>query len=545
MPPRKLDASIAGQSPIVEETIAEPQRIRATMLYLASQQPSVRLRAGGRVIPGRLGENGEILDGWNQPAPRDPPFELEIDGVHAFYLARWTSASPSDDLPDCMVRFRSRRERRVPAPSRLVANVKLAGKSHECRLVNVSMHGMAFDLDSGPVPGAGEHLDTIGVHWKGGTPLEVTGRVAGIANHGNGRTRLGIALEDGAGSTRWRGALSGLLYPKTTVASATPEALWELYERSGYFGLSGKTPADFRPLRSAFADAQRRLAAAPDIGAMFCWSSPVRLEGAFLHLEVWDRSWLAYQLARRHDDRPLEAADDAGLHDLYRHCYEYVHHGTSARWIVCYIQDSARFTKRVNLELAARHSASGEACVVPFRAIELDTDGNGTPPSVREARTDDIAALREVLARRRPAAYLGATGLDREGLDLGPVVHRWAEAGFARSRRVLIAEAGGTSAAAILETADDGLHLFGLLDMVRLVPLRPGCAALYPALIEAARHHYRSLGKARFVYFQEDEGDAGAIGGRDLGGASYVILSANLVPELLEHLEIVTYHPAA
>jgi hypothetical protein len=536
-----------GQSAIVEETILDEERIRATMRYLASQQPSVRLRAGGRIMRGRLNETGAILDGWNESVPNQPPFDLEIDGMHAFYVAHWPTGSPADGPPDRLVRFRSRRERRVAAPARLYASVDLGGQKQECRLINLSLRGLAFDIDPGaPLPAKGQALEEIGIHWKGGTPLEVSGKIAGITQLPDGRARCGVALEDGLGSTRWRGAVSGLLYPRTTVASVPADALWELYERSGYFGLSGKTPEDFRHLRSAFAETQRRLACAPEVGAVICWSSSSRLEGAVLHLEVWEGSWLSFQLARRHDDRPLGAADDAGLHDLYRHCYEYVHQAGQPRWIVSYIQDSARFTKRVNLELAERHAATGNACVVPFRAIELDTDGNGVSPLVREANAIDRAAIRAKLLSRRPAAYLAATGLDQPDLELGAVVDRWADAGFARSRRVIVAENAGASAAAILESADEGLHLFGLLDMVRVVPLRPGAHRVFPVLLEAARAYYRRLGKSRFVYFLEDEGEehVPALGGRDLGAASYVVLSASLVPELLEHLEIVT-HPAA
>jgi hypothetical protein len=98
-------------------------------------------------------------------------------------------------------------------------------------------------------------------------------------------------------------------------------------------------------------------------------------------------------------------------------------------------------------------------------------------------------------------------------------------------------------AAAIVETADDGLHLFGLFDSVRLFALSSGGERAYGALLAAAQRWYGSMEKGSFVAFLEDGVEIqpkALAGAEDLGLADFVVLSSEHLPELLEHVYEIT-----
>ena len=106
-----------------------------------------------------------------------------------------------------------------------------------------------------------------------------------------------------------------------------------------------------------------------------------------------------------------------------------------------------------------------------------------------------------------------------------------------RERTVLVATENGTAvAAAILEAGEDGLHLFGLLDCVRLFPLVAGGERRFNDLLRAAGAWYEGLGKTKFVLFDEwnTEVDAG-LRPTHLGSAICAILSDRLIPDYLDH----------
>jgi hypothetical protein len=78
---------------------------------------------------------------------------------------------------------------------------------------------------------------------------------------------------------------------------------------------------------------------------------------------------------------------------------------------------------------------------------------------------------------------------------------------------------------------------------VRIFPLTVDGRLAYPALLEAVRAWYRAQGKTRFTYFADDPEDPDAVareGAEDLGLADMIIMPVDLLPELLEHLFVLT-----
>jgi hypothetical protein len=202
----------------------------------------------------------------------------------------------------------------------------------------------------------------------------------------------------------------------------------------------------------------------------------------------------------------------------------------------------------VYYDLADRYRSQGRASVTPFRAVEIDCH---QPISADEqydvgpARPSELAALAARIRSKRPAIYVEATGLAAPDLSIDPIVTEWQAAGLMRARHVLVVRgpSGWPVAGAVIDAVDDGIHLFGLLDMVRVYPLVEGGSAAYPALLTASQSWFRALGKQRFSYFADEEDDplaAGRPGCSDLGSAFVTILPVTLLPELLEHVFTLT-----
>ncbi len=93
---------------------------------------------------------------------------------------------------------------------------------------------------------------------------------------------------------------------------------------------------------------------------------------------------------------------------------------------------------------------------------------------------------------------------------------------------------------AVAELAEEGVHLFALFHAVRLLALE-GAPSRLPTLLEDARDWYQGLGKEKFVLFLEDPwpgvADTGLV---DLGAADTTVLSADLLPDQLEHIWEIT-----
>jgi hypothetical protein len=102
---------------------------------------------------------------------------------------------------------------------------------------------------------------------------------------------------------------------------------------------------------------------------------------------------------------------------------------------------------------------------------------------------------------------------------------------------------GEVIAAAIAELGEDGAHLYGLIDLTRIYLFRLDAHRRVPELLDEVRHFYAEHGKTSFVLFREEgtELDLSSLQvQQDLGFADMSILSANLLPELLECLHEIT-----
>jgi hypothetical protein len=538
------------------EHVRDPDRVARIMSLLRDTEATVTVQGTGGDGPsvrGRMDRSGTLLLPWDRMQRLAAPLRVWACGYNSVYELVWPDSAAFSATPQEIVRVRRRRHRRVAAPRRVTVEFQhpLWPELTAVRsVVDVSADGLAFRSDTADdalFPGLPL---TISVEWKRGRRY----RFRAVVRHctpgsKNAEDVCGLSLHpaDVQTAKEWHDELEPLLHP-STYRSPDAGDLWDLYAESGYFRLSEKEPPEFAPLHRAFVRQRARLARHPEVGAHFGCDVAGQLQAAVGQIETWTGSWLIFQGARRSSGRPLAAAGDDVLRDLYLHAYEHVAARSEARHLVSFVQDVARFSKRCQHELGVRLSRSSAATVTPFRAIEMRVGDLHVPAlpagiTLAQASPSERELTAHAIARSRPPTYVEGTGLAGRRLELGGVATRWRAAGLQRSREVLVArDRGVTEAAIVLDAADDGVHLFRLLDVARFVPLSETARSYLPALLGAAARWYARLRKQTFVYFEEAEGVPELLdpAARDLGVAHCIVLPIELLPEQIEHVFEIT-----
>jgi hypothetical protein len=567
---RLLDRLLAHGGALVEEehviereTIRAPERIRTVLHAAFANRCHARLRLpadatsyGTRLLASRLEPDSDTPLQW-EPDERwpDPPFEISIDGYMSQVQFQVTRAENVDGflavpLPGELVRVRSRRQRRVGAPQGVTVSFRHPRwPSVRVRRAvrNVSPDGLLFSTNAiKDVVYPGLTLDAITVNWQDRLICAMTGVACHVSDDIDGEAQLaGVELRfsDRDERAHWEELVDRLLYPNTRADGTWSEQIWDLYRSSGYFGLSHKTEAEFAAQRESFRAMAPRLART-DLGARVVWPSARGLEASVSTLRVYEHSCIPFALARQPGRVPLRYPGRVILRDIYLHGFERLARWPDLRWLIVWVQKEGRFSRLVHFDMALRYSDIGRADILHFRAIEIDCDVRARAPvpddvQLAPATAGDVDAFFDAIKKTRSQLDREAHDLVPERFDVARLKRSWSQVGLHRERQLIVARRRGRAvAAALLEAADDGLHLFCLLDLARLFALEPGGEALFPALLDAARAWYAELGKPRFIYFCEET--AAPPGLRDLGEADAIVLPSELLPELMEHLYEVT-----
>lgn len=504
------------------------------------------MRLAARLDP----ERGLLMEWDPRWAEISGPYEICVEGPFStitFVEDSLTWQGPP--LATELHQTRQRQMRRVAAPSG--ARVILAGldsddpyKTYELKLLDVSFGGVAAALDpSLPHLQRGSRVPEVVVTWKGGPGL----RFEGSVRHRSASTipdqeLIGLQLSGApdAQRERWAREVENLLYPTTRSFGHNYQSIWDLFEASGYFDLSGgrRETLDFQLLRSAFENAYFKLASAPDLGCMVSFESPTRVEATLAGLRVWSKSWFGLQMARNADRPHLVNSDSAPLRDIHFHVYERAGANDELDWLVGYVRDDAGFSKVLHREFVLTMPG---AVGVPFEVWRFPVTMMGDPfiSNVHTATDEQISELLRRLVDLRPRAYLEAHDLLPETFHQEALRDDWYFHGLMRERSALVAmERGRIVAVAILDAVENGLHLYGLLDAVRLFELEPGGRYHFPSLLLTANEWFYTLGKSNFVCFDE-EGHAEvmrSMGAKSLGTGMVTMLPRISTPDLLERI---------
>jgi hypothetical protein len=497
---------------------------------------------------------------WELVGPwADPPFICEVVGYNSVFQIPVRQAHRHDGLlvvprPDEILRVRHRRFRRVAAPAAwtLSSPTLAAAGCHRPCLRDICVRGLSFLIDpSADRLAPGRSLPDLEIRVNGADPVALVGDICHVSKGLPGERHvcgLRARPRTPADEVRWHDLVDQALFPTARVGEDWSPACWALFEATGYFQLSDKDPSHFLPLREAYSRTSRQLASVPGIGCRVVWpAGDGTVQASLSILKVYQGSWFGFQMAKLRGDAPGPVPSGLVLREIHLRAYEQAQRDPDLRWVIGYCQDKPIWSRLAHHEFTARHAPSDQACVVRFRAVEIPCSGPAAARAeavdVGPATPQDVTALLRVLQRLRPRPYLEAFDMVPDRFDLASIKSAWGRANLARERATLVARRNGEPvAAAVLEDAEEGLHLFHLLDLARVYPLVEGGEAHFGALLQEAQAWYARRGKRQFVcFFEEGIGPSEAVpGAQDLGIADMAIHSAELLPDLLEHIYEVT-----
>ena len=557
----------------VEETIDRPDRIFDIVrsLFHRKAECVVRTQSGGLrpVDTGSVREDEELPFSWIlKGAWPEPPFSIEAPGFTSVYhlhveYARRDGDSLVTALPSRIVRLRRRRTRRVSALAGLTVSYRhpLWPELDICRnLYDLSPDGLSlWSYPSQDLPCVGLVIPQMDMLWNGlafWTGAGVIRSFSEIPGHQGSldirEAICGAEVSHGSAAeeSRWHNLVDQMLHPKTRRGAVWTDSLWETLRSSGYFELSGKTPAEFDEMGEAFSTVSRRFDAAPWTGCQVVWPSQRGVEGTFTSVKMYDGTWFGCQLARRHREEGGGDGPGPVVRDLFSYAFEYAQRDPALKWVAGYLEADVRWNREVSFPFARGYTESGDGLLFPFRLLEVGCADHGGAPAaaaldvgqdieIGPAREEEIALLLDRIAQDRPTPFVEALDLVPERFAMENVTREWKLADLDRERGVLVARRDGTPlAAAVMETGESGVSLFRLVDGLRFFPLAEGSEELRTVMLDAAKVWYAERGKGVFLYYCEDEEWCSPTdeGVRDLGMGALWILSAGVLPDFLEYL---------
>jgi hypothetical protein len=538
------------------EKLREPSEIRAVLRLLVERSACATADHAGRVV--RLHaesydeERCEITFRMLGVAP-SPPFVVVAPGYNAVYRLFVSSVRAQEErlcvaLPDLVERVRSRRSHRVSVPDglRVSFDHPLFPERRVVRpVLDLTHDGLAFAADD--TCGAldtGIDIPFMLVERPSGEVIGLRARIQNRrASDGDDALAYGCTIEahDQRDADRWRATCEALLFPQTRRGAAE---VWSVYRDSGYFGLSD-TLDGFEHLRSSYIEASRALASAPALGCQTSWPAHGPAVATVTNLRLYPSSWFSYHLAVR-PERTVAMRASEVMRELYRQYIEHCLAQPGAHWQMAYVQQSAHWSMRVHVDVPRRYEKAGEALVRDFRALQIRSVGAATSSvgssaiEVHLASDIEASLAISVLRKRLPLPYCGALEYDDDPdrFHLLAWKHVWSRNRLERDRSMLIAtEHGEPIAVGVVEAAQPGLHLFGLLDTLRMYALAPMGERAFETLLDGARAWFRQHNRRSFCYLEE-EGELAADGTdvKLMSRAMMTLLSIERLPEMLEQL---------
>ncbi len=547
------EGEVAPNSIAPGEHIRDPQRTLSITRALIVNGTRGRIRARGRdfvVRPRRIEGSHLVWDIVEHGGVPTSPLVVECSGYGASYslsvllVGTWSGPLVTT-LPRSVHRTRQRRMPRTAAPGELAVRFvhPTFGFEVERRLGDLSEDGLGIHgVGHEDLLCPGLEISELDVVRAGVVVAKLSATVRSVSQDGE-RVGLAVIVATDLLARQWGRLVRELLHERTRSTGYTADDLWELYASSGYLNLSGRAPADFEDLRMAFRDATDRLLRAPEVGYHVVWPSERGLDASVANVLVYSRAYLGFQMAKRPGKALGTAVGKEILRDIHWHTLEEALASSRSDWWIGYVQPTTRFSNLLYCEFQARFRDADRECVVPIHPAKVDVDSPTEPwpvaGTVGPATDAEIEATCDEIRGTRPRPYWESQDFTKERIALTALKTKWRRAGLTRERSILVArgENGRAEAALIADLAQPGLHLYGLMDIARVVPLVPGGERHTSRLIDAAKDFYRSFGRKSFVYFHEGDTDLPVRSDlQSMGKASLCVISMELIPDLLDHL---------
>lgn len=551
----------------VQDTIDQAERVRSILVAICASGNKGVLRRMGRSVRMVLERfnpatsqlewrTDETVTEWGEA-----PYDMDVIGYNSAYRMKLEAGTTEGDrlftpLPAQLFRIRHRWHRRVQAPAgvRVSFHHPLWRELGELEreVVDLSFSGMCIRCRPEDLMFPGLLPPLLELRTDNDQVISLRGEIRYVSSvRADGSVLCGLSvLPYSSDEARWVRFVSQAASPNTRTSENLEDGLWDLFTRSGFFSLAGKSAEEFEELRLAFRHMAKKAAEIPQLFCQAVWPSERGLEATLSFMKPYRHAWMGHQVAKRPGKPPSNVSEPGQImRDLYMRTFEHPQSDPDFQWVVAYVEALNPWIAKAHVRYAERQMAAGSGLAFTRKVHMLDilthelTGRTHEGISVGSATPGELALLADTIARTRPQCYVEALDFTRERIDLRPVQARWKEFGLEREREILVARRGGVPvAAAVLELGQQGTNLYSLLDMARLFSLTEAGPSTYVALVDAARRWYAARRRTSFHYLCEDEGgdyvqEAGIHGGPD----PYMwIISSKLIPDFLEHISELT-----
>jgi len=349
--------------------------------------------------------------------------------------------------------------------------------------------------------------------------------------------RIGFQIEPSESFAQWSRLLAAAVFPDLRVNSGE---CWLMYQRSGYLSLSGKKEGEFDELKSSYEDVAAKLVAAPELACFRRWPSRGAPVCAIAHARVYEHTWFLYQVAKDKESAEAAGGGRVGLYRLYLQAYEHVLSHASTEFLWSFVQEEASpwslfFHRDVPLRVCEG------AYTYMFRALECRAGRASLVSPGRYLHESRVPSWVKRLESFRPPTYLRALDLADAGEAFGRLRGEWRAHELQRERAwFVVGRSGQECLLALVELAPPGLHLYGLLDSLRVYALQELSSNDLRCAQEMAAAWFERRGRRKFVWQVEEDlmhheyFSSSPEGTNDMGCAHGSIVPRSELPRILD-----------
>jgi hypothetical protein len=442
-----------------------------------------------------------------------------------------------------------------------VDHPRLNGARIVSPLLDVASRGMSFPVHADQhALFPGDRLSGLRVDLPDGA-VEALGVVRSIAGRGmTDQLSCGVELIDFAGredAHRWHRFVFRQTHPSLRDSEGRADSAWRVLDESKYIDLW--TPEGHRGrIKHHFLRAWQ--APAPEVGHKVVLHRDRQAVGVSAGSVAYPGTWILHHLGivpageGRDAQQAMQQASDliAGL--LYR-----LRDLGDLQHFIIYAERGKRWNDRLYGDFAARYADEGKLLCSPMQVYRRLGETPLPPATADEQEVEVVLSnprLWSTLARHLqmalPPAEAQAYAFGPRDIDLAAFTQDCSGHGYERAREALFACIDGRPVAAmVIETGNEGVNVFGLLNSCRMFWLDPtvaSAAAIRRRLLREAVRYYRAAGKSTFLLLDADGEESripGEMGFEAISPAQRLLAHRDVIPAWLAYLRGLLTPPLA
>lgn len=461
--------------------------------------------------------------------------------------------------------FRSSRRARLEPSTRLLlraSHPRLADREVTKSVLEVSAGGFSFELrPDEDVLFPEDLLDSVEIDLpdpssgsgSGRRCVRASGVLRNMSVGAEGIVKCGVELIDfasAADSASWAEFAFGVVHPRINVVRGDDvHEAWTALEDAEYVGKWTSAEHE-RHLHQCYHSAWSKVSALD--GYAMVMNEGEKRDGTVAANLLYPRAWILHHLAihRASRNRPKKFFEIA--RELYTALTYMIQHLTEMEYFIAYFAAETRWGALLYDDFLERYSDKDAFLLTrrdAYRCLPTDDlvaslpSAGGTTMRVRIATDEDLLVVSDYLRSTLPAGEFDAFAFGAEEISLREFSKTCAARQYERHRAIYVAEfEGKLVSAAMAESGDEGINVFGLLNIAWVHDLveGPWTERARAALSSELIRHYHARGVQLFVLTEPEtkwRSTYEAVGFQYASPGIRWIAHRSMVPAWQSHLE--------